>query len=44
MKLTDELLVSEKAWRMGGSKMFVQVGASVTVEDLIRGIIVEFGQ
>ena len=43
MKLTDELLVSEKAWRMGGSKMFVQVGASVTVEDLIRGIIVNSG-
>lgn len=43
MKLTDELLVSEKAWRMGGSKMFVQVGAQVSVEDLIHGMIVDSG-
>lgn len=43
MKLDDQLLVSEKAWRMGGSKMFVQVGTQVAVEDLIRGIIVDSG-
>lgn len=43
LKLTDQLLVSEKAWRMGGSKMFVQIGTSVAVEDLIRGIIVDSG-
>ncbi len=43
MKLTDELPVSERAWRMGGSKMFVQVGTSVKVEDLIRGMIVQSG-
>jgi serine-type D-Ala-D-Ala carboxypeptidase (penicillin-binding protein 5/6) len=43
MKLTDQLLVSEKAWRMGGSKMFVQIGSQVSVEDLIRGIIVDSG-
>lgn len=43
MKLSDQLLVSEKAWRMGGSKMFVQVGAQVSVEDLIHGIIVDSG-
>ena len=43
LKLTDELPVSEKAWRMGGSKMFVQVGTSVKVEDLIRGMIVQSG-
>ena len=43
MKLDDQLLVSEKAWRMGGSKMFVQVGTQVTVEDLIRGVIVDSG-
>jgi D-alanyl-D-alanine carboxypeptidase (penicillin-binding protein 5/6) len=43
MKLDDELLVSERAWRMGGSKMFVQVGAQVKVEDLIRGVIVQSG-
>src|SRR5690348_865132 len=43
MKLDDELTVSERAWRMGGSKMFVQLGTQVTVEDLIRGVIVQSG-
>ncbi|HVC61475.1 MAG TPA: D-alanyl-D-alanine carboxypeptidase family protein [Acetobacteraceae bacterium] len=43
MKLDDQLPVSEKAWRMGGSKMFVQVGTTVSVEDLIRGIVVDSG-
>jgi D-alanyl-D-alanine carboxypeptidase (penicillin-binding protein 5/6) len=43
LKLTDELPVSERAWRMGGSKMFVQLGTSVKVEDLIRGMIVQSG-
>ncbi len=43
LKLTDQLPVSERAWRMGGSKMFVQVGTSVPVEDLIRGMIVQSG-
>jgi D-alanyl-D-alanine carboxypeptidase (penicillin-binding protein 5/6) len=43
MKLDDELLVSQRAWRMGGSKMFVQVGTQVPVEDLIRGVIVQSG-
>ena len=43
MKLDDQLLVSDRAWRMGGSKMFVQVGTQVSVEDLIRGIIVDSG-
>ena len=43
LKLDDELPVSEKAWRMQGSKMFVPLGGSVKVEDLIRGIIVQSG-
>ena len=43
LKLDDQLLVSEKAWKMGGSKMFVQVGTQVPVEDLIRGVIVDSG-
>lgn len=43
LRLTDELPVSERAWRMGGSKMFVQIGTSVPVEDLIRGMIVQSG-
>jgi D-alanyl-D-alanine carboxypeptidase (penicillin-binding protein 5/6) len=43
LKLTDMLPVSDKAWRMGGSKMFVQIGTSVAVEDLIRGVVVQSG-
>jgi serine-type D-Ala-D-Ala carboxypeptidase (penicillin-binding protein 5/6) len=43
LKLDDELPVTEKAWRMQGSKMFVQVGGMVKVEDLIRGVIVQSG-
>jgi len=43
LTLTQELPVSERAWRMQGSKMFVPLGGSVTVEDLIRGVIVQSG-
>ena len=43
LSLDDELTVSEKAWRMGGSKMFVEVGNQVRVEDLLRGVIIQSG-
>ncbi|WP_149535611.1 D-alanyl-D-alanine carboxypeptidase family protein [Siccirubricoccus phaeus] len=43
LTMSQELPVSERAWRMGGSKMFVQVGTSVPVEALIRGVIVQSG-
>ncbi len=43
LTLQQELPVSERAWRMGGSKMFVEVGNQVKVEDLIRGMIVQSG-
>jgi serine-type D-Ala-D-Ala carboxypeptidase (penicillin-binding protein 5/6) len=43
LKLDQELPVSERAWRMQGSKMFVQIGSQVKVEDLIRGMIVQSG-
>jgi serine-type D-Ala-D-Ala carboxypeptidase (penicillin-binding protein 5/6) len=43
LKLEDELPVTEKAWRMQGSKMFVALGSSVKVEDLIRGVVVQSG-
>lgn len=42
-KLTDELPVSETAWRTQGSKMFVPLGAKVPIEDLLRGMIVDSG-
>jgi D-alanyl-D-alanine carboxypeptidase (penicillin-binding protein 5/6) len=42
-KLTDELPVSEAAWRTGGSKMFVPLGARVKIEDLVQGMVVQSG-
>ena len=40
----DEMVnVSEKAWRMGGSKMFIKEGNQVAVKDLLRGIIIQSG-
>ena len=41
--LGDELPVSEKAWRMGGSKMFVGIGGRVKIDDLVRGMVVQSG-
>lgn len=43
LTLDDTFLVSEKAWKKGGSKMFVKVGDRVSVSDLLRGIIVQSG-
>lgn len=43
IKLTDPVLVSESAWRTGGSRMFIQVGTTVPVSDLVNGIIVASG-
>lgn len=43
IKEEDLVLVSEKAWRKGGSKMFIEVGNQVKVIDLLRGIIIQSG-
>lgn len=43
LSLESRLSVSEKAWRKGGSKMFVEVGKMVPVEKLIQGITVSSG-
>ena len=43
LSLDDEFVVSKKAWKKGGSKMFVKINDKVKVEDLIRGIIVQSG-
>lgn len=43
LKETDTFPVSEKAWRMGGSKMFVHVGDNVAVKDLLNGISIVSG-
>lgn len=43
LRMEDTLPVSQKAWRMGGSKMFVMVGNKVSVHDLLQGVIVQSG-
>ena len=46
LSLDDEFIISENAWRLsqaGYSSMFIMVGDSVSVEDLLRGIIVASG-
>ncbi len=43
LNLTQALPVSEKAWRTGGSKMFVKVGDQVPVDALLKGMIVQSG-
>ena len=43
LKLDDTLPVSENAWRKSGSKMFVDLGSRIAVEDLLRGVIVQSG-
>ena len=43
LNLDDKFIVSRRAWRKGGSKMFVMVNKRVTVEDLLRGIVVQSG-
>lgn len=39
----DQVLISEKAWRTGGSRMFIQEGTQVKVGDLLRGVIIQSG-
>jgi len=41
--LTDEVPVSEKAWRASGSRMFIEVDTRVAFDDLLRGLIVQSG-
>jgi D-alanyl-D-alanine carboxypeptidase (penicillin-binding protein 5/6) len=41
--LTDELPVSERAWRLQGSKMFVPIGGRISIDDLLKGVIIQSG-
>jgi serine-type D-Ala-D-Ala carboxypeptidase (penicillin-binding protein 5/6) len=43
LNLDDEIPVSEKAWRKGGSKMFIEINSRVKIQDILRGIIVQSG-
>lgn len=43
LRMDQQLHVSDAAWRMGGSKMFLERNTSVPVEDLARGVIIQSG-
>jgi D-alanyl-D-alanine carboxypeptidase (penicillin-binding protein 5/6) len=43
ISLSDIVTISEKAWRTPGSRMFVEVGKQVSVEDLLQGMIIQSG-
>ena len=43
ISLQDEVLISEKAWRTGGSKTFVEIGNKIPLEVLLKGMIVQSG-
>lgn len=43
LKMEDTIQISESAWKTGGSRMFVKVGSTVPVQDLLSGIIVASG-
>ena len=43
LALTDQFVVSEKAWKMGGSRSFLQAGRSYSLDELLHGVIVQSG-
>ncbi len=43
INLEDEVVISKKAWKMRGSRMFVEVGKRVTVEELLKGVVIQSG-
>lgn len=43
VNLHDEVPISVKAWRTGGSKMFIKEGTTVVLEDLLKGVIIQSG-
>src|ERR1700675_2749223 len=43
VKLTDEVYISKKAWETGGSKMYLELGSKVPLEEIIKGIAIVSG-
>ena len=43
LSMDEQVLISEKAWRMGGSRMYLEVGSKVSVELLLKGLIIQSG-
>ena len=43
LHLDDLVTISEKAWKTSGSRMFVELGNQVKIEDLLKGVIIQSG-
>jgi len=43
LSMDDIVTISEKAWRMGGSRMYLEVGSKVPVHELLKGLIIQSG-
>ena len=43
LQLMETTKVSKKAWKMEGSRMFIEVGKDVSIDDLLNGVIVQSG-
>jgi len=43
LSMDEEVIISKKAWRMKGSKMFIEVGKKITVATLLKGVIIQSG-
>lgn len=43
INLGDEITISERAWRTPGSRMFIEVGTRVKIDDLLMGMVVQSG-
>jgi D-alanyl-D-alanine carboxypeptidase (penicillin-binding protein 5/6) len=43
IRLDERARVSERAWRMGGTRMFIEVNSAVEIEDLLRGLLIQSG-
>ncbi len=43
INMEDKVLVSERAWRAPGSRMFIEVGKRISIENLLRGLIIQSG-
>ena len=43
LSMDDMVTISEKAWRMGGSRMYVEVGKQVSVRELMKGLVIQSG-
>ena len=43
LTLEDEVLISEKAWKIGGSRMFAEVNRSIAIDQLLKGLVIQSG-